>query len=189
VNRVPDALQPSAIRIPRGGTRDPPAPAAHPPQRGGPGRRARAGGVVLRRRHGGRQDLPPAPEAPGPAVVPRACVAGNGGRPAQPRSPRDHPCQEHRHGHEIDVVVSTAPAFEPERVLAIGEAKATTKPIDVAELARLDHLRQLLPTQRVTQPPRLLLFARTGFSTRLRQTANTRPDIELVDLDRLYRGS
>jgi uncharacterized protein len=85
--------------------------------------------------------------------------------------------------------VSTAPAFEPERVLAIGEATAATKPADVAELARLDHLRQLLPAQRVTQPPRLLLFARNGFSARLRQTANTRPDVELVDLDRLYRGS
>jgi uncharacterized protein len=117
-----------------------------------------------------------------------ASQATVGGRPNHVR-PATIPCREHRQGHEIDVVVSAAPAFEPERVLAIGEAKAATKPVDVAELTRLDHLRQLLPARRVTQPPRLLLFARNGFSTRLRHTVTTRPDVELVDLDRLYRGS
>jgi uncharacterized protein len=73
-------------------------------------------------------------------------------------------------------------------VLAIGEAKASVKPVDVAELARLDHLRQLLPADRVAGPPRLLLFARAGFSARLRRAAAARSDVELVDLDRLYQG-
>lgn len=117
-----------------------------------------------------------------------ASEATLGGRPNQVR-PATIPCREHRQGHEIDVVASAEPAFELQRVLAIGEAKATTKPVDVAELARLDHLRQLLPAHRVTEPPRLLLFARNGFSARLRQTVSTRPDVELIDLDRLYRGS
>jgi hypothetical protein len=98
-------------------------------------------------------------------------------------------CREHRQGHEIDAVVISAPAFEAERVLAIGEAKASTKPVDVAELARLDHLRQLLPANRVAGPPRLLLFGRAGFTARLREAAGGRCDVELVDLRRLYQGS
>jgi hypothetical protein len=114
-------------------------------------------------------------------------AAARPGPPSQVR-PATIPCREHRQGHEIDVVVSSAPAFEPERVLAIGEAKASSKPVDVAELARLDHLRQLLPASRVTAPPRLLLFGRSGFTTRLHQAVATRSDVDLIDLDRLYHG-
>lgn len=117
-----------------------------------------------------------------------ASPATLGGRPNQV-GPATIPCREHRQGHEIDVVVSSAPEFEPERVLAIGQAKASTKPVDVAELARLDHLRQLLPAGRVTTPPRLLLFGRSGFTTRLHQAAATRPDVGLIDLTRLYQGT
>jgi hypothetical protein len=35
---------------------------------------------------------------------------------------------------------------------------------------------------------RLLLFARSGFSTELEQEARRRRDVELVDLERLYDG-
>lgn len=111
-----------------------------------------------------------------------------GGRPNQVH-PATIACREHRQGHEIDVVVSGVPASSaPECVLAIGEVKASSKPVDVAELARLDHLRQLLPSSRVTHPPRLLLFGRNGFSVRLRQAAQSRSDVDLVDLSRLYYG-
>jgi len=110
-----------------------------------------------------------------------------GGRPNQVR-PATIPCREHRQGHEIDVVASSAPAFEPERILAIGEAKAGVKPVPAAELARLDHLRQLLPTTLVAEQPRLLLFARAGFSPELRRAAAARADVELVDMQRLYAG-
>jgi AAA+ ATPase superfamily predicted ATPase len=111
-----------------------------------------------------------------------------GGRPNHVR-PATLPCRQHRQGHELDVVVSSAPAFEQERILAIGEAKATTQPVGEAELTRLDHLRQLLPADRVARPPRLLLFGRAGFSPALRRAAAARADVELIDLERLYRGS
>lgn len=110
-----------------------------------------------------------------------------GGRPNQVR-PATIACREHRQGHELDVVVSSAPAHEPQRVLAIGEVKATTRPVGEGELARLDHLRQLLPTDRVTRPPRLLLFGRAGFSPALLRAATSRADLELIDLRRLYQG-
>ncbi|MGH8905895.1 MAG: hypothetical protein ACRD0K_05145 [Egibacteraceae bacterium] len=35
---------------------------------------------------------------------------------------------------------------------------------------------------------RLLLFGRRGFDRRLRDAARQRPDVALVDVDRLYRG-
>jgi AAA+ ATPase superfamily predicted ATPase len=117
-----------------------------------------------------------------------ACADTLGGRANQVR-PATIACREHRQGHKIDAVVVSAPAFEAERVLAIGEANAGTKPVDVAELARLDHLRQLLPANRVAGPPRLLLFGRAGFTARLQDAAGARSDVELVDLRRLYQGS
>lgn len=97
-------------------------------------------------------------------------------------------CREHRQGHELDVVALSSPPYEAERVLAIGEVKATAKPVGSAELARLDHLRALLPSNRVATPPRLLLFGRAGFTGELRDEARGRGDVELVDLERLYGG-
>jgi uncharacterized protein len=97
-------------------------------------------------------------------------------------------CREHRQGHELDVVVGESPAFGMERITAIGEAKATGKPVDTPQLHRLEHLRDLLPTDRVGPPPRLLLFARSGFSPELRRAAGARGDVELVDLARMYAG-
>jgi uncharacterized protein len=97
-------------------------------------------------------------------------------------------CREHRQGHEIDVVVVETPAGAPRRVVAIGEVKSTARPLDVAAITRLDHLRELLPASQVGAPPRLLLFSRAGFTADTRRTAVSRHDIELVDLDRLYQG-
>ncbi|GLW25759.1 hypothetical protein Mame01_58010 [Microbispora amethystogenes] len=37
-------------------------------------------------------------------------------------------------------------------------------------------------------PPRLILFARSGFSAELVRLAGRRPDVELVHLGRLYGG-
>jgi AAA+ ATPase superfamily predicted ATPase len=97
-------------------------------------------------------------------------------------------CREHREGHELDVVAMRSAPFEPDRVLAIGEAKAISKPVGVGNLQRLEHLRDLLPDARVIEPPRLLLFGRAGFSTALTAASAGRSDVELVDLDRMYRG-
>lgn len=74
------------------------------------------------------------------------------------------------------------------RVVAIGEIKLTGRPVDVAELARLDHLRDLLPDSWVSAPPRLLVFSRAGFTSDARLAAASRRDVELVDLKRLYRS-
>lgn len=90
-------------------------------------------------------------------------------------------CKEHR-GHEIDIVARSRDGT----TLAIGEAKWRSRKLDGSELVRLEHMRSLLPT---AGDARLLLFARTGFDSFLIKTAASRPDVELVDLDRLYHGS
>ncbi|WP_175609295.1 hypothetical protein [Streptacidiphilus griseoplanus] len=111
-----------------------------------------------------------------------------GGRASWVR-PTEIPCREHRRGHELDLVVGESPAFCSERITAIGEAKGTVKPVDVAELERLEHLRGLLPGHRVGTSPKLLLFARSGFTVELGRVASGRGDVELVDLERLYQGA
>ena len=66
-------------------------------------------------------------------------------------------------------------SFAADRIIAIGEAKGTAAPMDVAQLERLEHLRGLLPSAKVGALPKLLLFSRSGFSDALapprRQTA------------------
>jgi hypothetical protein len=37
--------------------------------------------------------------------------------------------------------------------------------------------------------PRLTLFARNGFTPELTAEAGSRPDVELIDLQRLYHGT
>jgi hypothetical protein len=102
--------------------------------------------------------------------------------------PTEIACREHREGHELDVVVLEDPG-PTGRVTAIGEAKATNAAMDVRQLRRLEHLRGLLPSDRVGQPPKLLLFSRTGFTPDLAEASVARPDVELVSLDRVYRGT
>ncbi|MGH3662622.1 MAG: AAA family ATPase, partial [Micromonosporaceae bacterium] len=68
------------------------------------------------------------------------------------------------------------------------EAKSNTEPVDGAELVRLEHLRELLPPERVAAEPTLLLFSRTGFTRELLSAAKQRPDVQLADLNRLYHG-
>ncbi len=97
-------------------------------------------------------------------------------------------CVEHRAGHEIDVVAIEDLPGSARKVLAIGEAKATEKPVGDGELARLDHLRELLPPSTASTQVRLLLFSRSGFTKELTESAGHREDVELIDLDRLYQG-
>lgn len=101
--------------------------------------------------------------------------------------PTEIACREHRGGHQVDVVVIEDPGAG-DRITAIGEAKDANSPVDTRQLRRLEHLRGLLPSGRVEQPPKLLLFSRTGFTPDLTRTASQRPDIELITLDRLYQG-
>lgn len=110
-----------------------------------------------------------------------------GGQPNSVR-PATIACREHRRGHELDVVAIRSQAFEPDRIVAIGEAKATAKAVDVPHLARLEHLRELLPPGKAPTSPRLLLFGLSGFTAELSRIAGSRPDVELIDLERLYHG-
>ena len=75
------------------------------------------------------------------------------------------------------------------RITAIGEAKSTNAPVDVRQLRRLEHLRGLLPSNRIDRQPRLLLFSRAGFTPDLTDEVTTRPDVDLIGRDRIYRGS
>lgn len=102
--------------------------------------------------------------------------------------PTEIACREHRRGHELDLVVTETTSYTAERITAIGEAKGTLTPMDMSQLHRLEHLRGLLPDARLDGPPKLLLFARSGFTGELRSHAEQRTDVELIDLARLYRG-
>ncbi|WP_020525741.1 AAA family ATPase [Catelliglobosispora koreensis] len=98
-------------------------------------------------------------------------------------------CMEHGHSHEIDVVATIDVAYEPKRIVALGEAKGTSSPVGVAELIRLDHLRGLIPQDKLASEVKLLLFGRAGFSVELRKQAAARSEVELVDISRLYAGA
>jgi AAA+ ATPase superfamily predicted ATPase len=103
--------------------------------------------------------------------------------------PTEIACREHKRGHELDVVVTEHNAYTADRIIAIGEAKGTLTPMDIPHLERLEHLRGLLPADRVASLPKLLLFARSGFTPALTALADSRVDVELVDSARLYTGS
>lgn len=120
-------------------------------------------------------------------VIAHASTDTLGGRPNFVR-PATISCREHREGHELDVVAVESKPSQPDQVLAIGEAKATSKPVDVGAVSRLEHLRTLLPSRVIAGPPKLLLFSLRGFTPALDQAAHGRADLELVDLGRLYRG-
>ena len=102
--------------------------------------------------------------------------------------PTEIACREHQGGHELDLVVTEAPS-DKSLILAIGGAKDTNAAVGQAQLRRLEHLRGLLPSVRVDQPPKLLLFSRSGFTPSLIEEVDARPDVELVTPERVYQGS
>ena len=73
-------------------------------------------------------------------------------------------CREHKPSHELDVVVTVDTPQTGARILAIGEVKATRSPVGLTQLQRLEHIATLLPPAMAPSPPRLLLFARHGFT-------------------------
>lgn len=95
--------------------------------------------------------------------------------------------------HELDVVAlaeGEAVAARDARIRAIGEVKATNRPRGRGDVARLESIRELLAERgHDVAGSRLLLFSRTGFDPALIAAADTRDDLELVDLERLYLGS
>jgi AAA+ ATPase superfamily predicted ATPase len=81
---------------------------------------------------------------------------------------------------EIDVVACSGP-----RVIALGEAKWSSKPVGLGVLEDLEQKKVLLGPRAVAA--KLLLFSSGGFDRQLRARARD-PNLVLVDLDRLYRG-
>ncbi|WP_063040844.1 AAA family ATPase [Nocardia pseudovaccinii] len=87
--------------------------------------------------------------------------------------------------HEIDVL-----AMVGQRVTVIGEAKATLDRRGLPDLERLVRIKELLTDLgHDTTDVVLALFCTTGFTVDLERTAASRPDIQLIDLDRLYQPS
>lgn len=97
---------------------------------------------------------------------------------------------DERRGYEIDVAVEGGGARSGgrTRLLAIGEAKSSGRQRTLGDLERLERLREAVGTRADTDGARLLLFGRSGFDAALRRAAKTRPEVELIDLERLYEG-
>lgn len=110
-----------------------------------------------------------------------------GGRASRAR-PAVFACRDCRSAHELDVVAAEVRPSGPDRIIAIGEVKSTAKPVGVDAMRRLDHIRGMLPAGKIDGPPALLLFARSGFTKELRSVAESRADVQLIGLDRLYGG-
>ena len=92
---------------------------------------------------------------------------------------------------ELDVVALGEPQFGdgPRRLLAIGEAKYGRR-LGLPDLDRLERTRAVLTGRPgfAARDARLLLASGEGFSDDLRALAGRRPDVVLVDADRLYAG-
>ena len=86
---------------------------------------------------------------------------------------------------QIDLAGVEAGPRGEKRPIFIAEVKATDARVGVDQLARLD-----LAAQRLRSPGcHRLLFSRSGFTTDLERAAATRPEVQLIDLHRLYQGS
>lgn len=100
---------------------------------------------------------------------------------------------EGRSQHEVDVLAlarGRRTHDDSAPVLVLGEAKSTNKVRTVADLARLDRIRDTLVARKVDAAgAQLVLFAREGFDARLRDAAAARPDVHLVTLEDLYAPS
>lgn len=89
--------------------------------------------------------------------------------------------------HEVDVVAIGRNDDGLSAVLALGEAKHTKTKRTPADLARLEHIRNLVRAKHPSaKSARLLLFSASGFEDNLTQQAAKRDDIELINLERLY---
>ncbi len=114
------------------------------------------------------------------------------GEPAGPSASVQVNDRRRHQSFELDVVaLRRGPrARRTKTIQLIGEAKAHQ--LDLDALERLDHLGDLLAGRSgVTQSPtaKRLLFSARGFTPELAAAGRTRPDVELVDLDRLYEGN
>ncbi|AQZ70973.1 hypothetical protein BKM31_38005 [[Actinomadura] parvosata subsp. kistnae] len=97
-------------------------------------------------------------------------------------------CREHR-GHEVDVVAISRTAqarSKGARITLLGEAKCTGKARTMADLRRLEHIRDLLTGLGWdAEQARPALFSKTGFPSDLKAAAAD-GRVHLVDLETMY---
>lgn len=92
--------------------------------------------------------------------------------------------------HELDVVALGRDHTGSSQVLALGEATHTDARRTLGDLTRLEQIRTLVAAKHPSAAQaHLLLFSANGFDPNLTRAATRRPDVELIDLDRLYHGS
>ncbi|MGH3544603.1 MAG: AAA family ATPase, partial [Mycobacteriales bacterium] len=104
-------------------------------------------------------------------------------------------CKEHR-GHEVDVLAferGSRPRDRAAPIVLLGEAKSTRQPRTIADLHRLEHIRDLLDHLGWNvADTSFVLFSRNGFTTELANVAlhpgNRRRTLHLLDLDSMYAG-
>ena len=93
-----------------------------------------------------------------------------------------------RSQHQLDVVVVGREQTGATTVLALGEAKHTRDKRTIGDLDRLVGIREVVAHKHPSATDaKLLLFSASGFDRPLARAAQ-RPDVELIDMDRLYRG-
>jgi uncharacterized protein len=100
-------------------------------------------------------------------------------------------CREHKTGHEIDVLAlerGSRPRTPGASVAFIGEAKHRNRRPGLAEMRRLQHLRDLLTAAGHDATDAVAgLFSATGFTDELEaEAAASKGKILLVNLDELY---
>ena len=92
--------------------------------------------------------------------------------------------------YDIDVVALGRERKGTTPILALGEAKHTEAKRTLGDLTRLETIRGLVAKkQQSAESARLLLFSANGFDANLTRAAATRDDVDLIDIQRLYRGS
>ena len=97
-------------------------------------------------------------------------------------------------GTQIDLAAVEHTPRGGRRLLAVGEVKALTTRVGVAQIERLDAACAAVaadpPRQlRIDRNLKRVVVSRAGFTNDLRRLATRRGDIELVDLERLYHGA
>ena len=96
---------------------------------------------------------------------------------------------------QLDLVAVERNPSGASKIIAIGEVKSGVQPVGLAEVARLDEavknlasVRSVRVRRMVTPSCKRILVSRAGFTAELHKIAAGRPDVELVDLPRLYGG-
>ncbi|MFG1703685.1 ATP-binding protein [Nonomuraea sp. M3C6] len=97
-------------------------------------------------------------------------------------------CREHR-GHEVDIIAISRTALarsKGARITLLGEAKCTNKARTIADLRRLEHIRDLLTGLGWDAEHALpAIFSRAGFPSEL-ETAAAKGQVRLLDLESMY---